>query len=562
MNHPRWQLRPPPPPEALAALGPMPRLAAILLARRGITARSQVRPYLEGDSEVACDPFALPDMGVAVARLQEAVRRSELIAVYGDFDADGITASAVLVEGLGAVGLRAISYIPHRLLEGHGLRSEAIQELARRGASVLIAADCGTTSLDEIAFARGLGLDVIVADHHVPPPQPSPALALVNPHRPDSRYPSPELASVGIAVKLIEALYSAQGRGGAPPESLYELVALGTVADVAPLIGENRYLVKRGLAELNRTQRHGLRALLQMAGPPQRVDEETIGFALAPRINAAGRLDHARLAYDLLLAPSAAAAEPLARRLDDLNRQRQEQTAQILQEAEAQWAAQAQEEAIIIVGSPRFPAGLVGLAAGRLTEAYHRPAIVMELGATEVRASGRSIDEFNLVQSLHLRPELFLRYGGHAKAAGFTTTPDQLPALTAHLRRRAQEELADVELRASLPIEAEAELGELTPRIIALLRYLAPFGEGNRPPTFLTQGVQIVQARPLGAGGRHLRLKVRDGGAVWDAIGFGLGAASLASGQRADLVYTIASDNWNGESRVRLNLLDVRPQTG
>ena len=559
MNHPRWQLSPTPLPEALAALGPMPRLAAILLARRGITARSQVRPYLEGSSAFACDPFALPDMGVAVPRLQEALLRSELIAVYGDFDADGVTATAVLMEGLGALGGRATAYIPHRLREGHGLRSEAIQELARQGASVLIAADCGTTSLEEIALARGLGLDVIVADHHVPPPQPSPALALVNPHRPDSRYPSPELASVGIAVKLIEALYSAQGRSGGPPESLYELVALGTVGDVAPLIGENRYLVKRGLAELNRTARPGLRALLALAGPG-RVDEESIGFALAPRINAAGRLDHARVAYDLLLAPSAAAAEPLARRLDDLNRQRQEQTAQILQEAEAQWAGQAQE-AIIIVGSPRFPAGLVGLAAGRLTEAYHRPAIVMELGATEVRGSGRSIDEFNLVQSLHLRPELFLRYGGHAKAAGFTTTPDQVPALTAHLHRRAQEELAGVELRAVLQIEAEAELGELTPRIIALLHYLAPFGEGNRPPTFLTRGVEIAQARPLGAGGRHLGLKVREGGVVWDAIGFGLGAVPLAAGQRADLVYTLGSDNRNGEPRLRLNLLDVRPQT-
>ncbi|MBI3953678.1 MAG: single-stranded-DNA-specific exonuclease RecJ [Chloroflexi bacterium] len=560
MHHLRWQLLPAPSPVALASLGPMPRLAAVLLAQRGITTRAQVRAYLEGSASLACDPFALPDMDVAVARLREAIRRGELIAVYGDFDADGVTATAVLVEGLGGLGGRASAYIPHRLREGHGLRSEAIQGLARQGASVLIAADCGTTSLDEIAAARQRGLDVIVADHHVPPVQPSPALALVNPRRPDSRYPSPELASVGIAVKLMEALYSSMGTEGRLPESIYELVALGTVADVAPLTGENRYLVKRGLVALNRTGRPGLRALLDLAGAG-RVDEETIGFTIGPRINAAGRLDHAQAAYELLVARSPAEAAPLARRLDDLNRQRQEQTAQILEEAQSQWEGQPQEP-IIIVGSPRFPGGLVGLAAARLAETHHRPAIVMELGDKETRGSGRSIAEFDLIRCLHQRPELFLRYGGHAKAAGFTIANEQLPALTAHLLRRAQEELAGVELRPSVLIEAEASLSEITPRIIRLLHQLAPFGEGNPAPVLLTRGVQISAARPLGRAGRHLGLKVREGGMVWDAVGFDLGTAPSLSGQRADLVYTIASDHWNGEPRLRLNLLDLRPAAG
>lgn len=557
MHHLLWRLSPRPDSAALAALGPMPALAALLLARRGLTERGQVRAYLEAATAAfSCDPFALPDMELAVRRLQESIRRGELVAVYGDFDADGITATAVLTEGLASLGGRTIPYIPHRLREGHGLRAEAIQDLARRGASLLVAADCGTTSRDEIAGALRLGLDVIVADHHVPPPEPSPALALVNPLRSDSLYPSPELASVGLAVKLVEALYSAEGRAG-PPEPLYELVALGTVADVAPLVHENRYLVKRGLAALERTQRPGLRALLALAGAGP-VNEDTIGFVLGPRINAAGRLEHAQLAYDLLAARSDTEAAPLAARLEALNRQRQEHTRQILEEAEAQWQAQEQGP-VIMVSSPRFPAGLVGLAAARLSQDYHRPAIVMEVGPSEVRGSGRSIDEFDLIQCLHERPELFLRYGGHAKAAGFAIAASKLPDLTSHLRRRAEELLAGVELRPSVQIEAEITFSELTPRIIRLLKLLAPFGEGNRPPVFLTRGASIVGVRALGGEGRHLGLRVRENGVVWDALGFGLGGTPLAAGRRADLVYTVSNDTWNGQPRLRLNLLDARP---
>jgi single-stranded-DNA-specific exonuclease len=464
----------------------MPRLAAVLLAQRGITARSQVRPYLEDSTALRGDPFALPDADAAVARLREALHRGELITVYGDFDADGVTATAILIEGLTALGGRAVPYIPHRRLEGHGLRGEAIKRLAQRGATVLIAADCGTTSEPEIALARALGMDTIVADHHVPPAVLAPALALVNPKRADSRYPSPDLASAGIAVKLMEALYDSVGKGAALPDSLYELAALGTVADVAPLTGENRYLVKRGLAALNRTQQPGLQAMLELAGAG-RVDEETVAFVLGPRINAAGRLDHAQTAYDLLVSRSFAEAEPLAQRLEDLNRQRQEQTTRILEEAEAQYCAQGDDEPVVIVGSPGFPEGLVGLAAGRLVEAHQRPAVVMAVGDQEVRGSCRSIPEFDLIQCLHQRPELFLRYGGHAKAAGFTIARARLPDVTAHLRLAAQECLAGADLRPTVQIDAEAGLDELGPRLIRLLSLLAPFGEGNPAPAFLTR---------------------------------------------------------------------------
>ena len=587
----RWEVYPPLPDSFRARFPHLSPLILQILYNRGITDPAEVETFLGG--RLALDnPFKLKGMNEAVTRIRRAIRNSEPIAVYGDFDADGVTATALLTQTLEALGARVQPYIPHRVDEGYGLHREALTKLARQGVRLVITVDCGIRSVEEVAHARRLGLDVIVTDHHSVGPELPPALAAINPKRDDCPYSFKDLAGVGVAFKLAQALLrveNAMRRRNAPPiplqeEDLLDLVAVGTVADIVPLLGENRYLVQRGLERLNPRlssppsippasggrldggktrydypQRPGLRALMQKAGlKPGRVDTVAIGFMLGPRLNAAGRLDSAMLSYDLLRATDEALVTELAQKLDELNRRRQRLTLETLEWARAQIEEEGDAFLHLVAGEDVLP-GIAGLVAGRLTEELYRPTAVVELGKELSRGSARSIPEFNITAALDRCADLLERHGGHAAAAGFTVKTENLPALKARLQEIAAEELAEQELVPTLSIDAEVRLDELNWATYELLRQLEPCGYANPTPLLLSRGVLVRDHRSVGSDGKHLKLTLSDGRMVWDAIAFRQGEWAGQIPECIDVVYTLEVNEWNDQLRLQLNVQDLRP---
>lgn len=563
----RWRLRGRFPDDALAD-APYPALIRHLLWCRGIRTGEEARRFLEGPDVGSgeFDPLLLPDMERALGRLAQAVRHRETVAVFGDFDVDGVTASAVLTQGLRALGAWVIPYIPDRFSEGYGLNLRALEMLRHMRASVLITADCGTSSQQEIDYAARLGMDVVILDHHSVPPRLPPALAVINPKRPDSRYPDPELTSVGLSYKLVAALYEALERPWEGQRYL-ELVAIGTVADMAPLQRENRCLVREGLRALARTERPGLLALMEASGVvPSSVDADTIGYALAPRINAAGRLAHARLAFELLLEREEGLAVERALELAALNQERQRLTQAALDLAQELLALEDPQAPLIFLGHRDMPVGIVGLVAGRIAEERYRPTVVYEAGPEQSRGSCRSIPEFDIIEALRRCAGLMLRFGGHRAAAGFTAANDRLPALKEALMRQAEEALEGIELTPVIDIDAALPLGRLGGREIRWLSRMAPFGQGNPEPTFLSRGVEVLEVRALGSDGRHLGLKLRAGQAVWPAVAFDLGAkvtaeGGISPGQRLDIVYSLMTQR-GADGALELRIKDLAPASG
>jgi single-stranded-DNA-specific exonuclease len=501
------------------------------------------------------DPLLLPGLELAVERLAQAVEQRETVAVFGDFDVDGITAAALLTEALRELGATALPYIPDRFREGYGLNTSAVAELAGRGAGLLVAADCGTSSVAEVAEANRLGMDVVVLDHHTIPAELPASLALVNPKLGSACGPHADLASVGVAYQTAAALYHAVGRPW-EGERFLDLVALGTVGDLVPLLGENRRLVNLGLSALRKAHRPGLRALIAAAGVrPEAVDVETIAYGLAPRLNAAGRLAHAETSLQLLLTTEGAQAEELAGRLNALNQERQRQTEQAVALAAELLAADDPQGSLplVFIAHPDIPQGIAGLVASRLVDRRYRPAVVCQTGDGESRASCRSIPEFDIVGALRQQKPLLVRFGGHRLAAGFTVANESLPALKRALLEHAGEALMGVELSPTLEIDAEVPLARLRGEEIRWLQAFAPHGQGNPEPTFLSRGVLVAEARPIGNDGRHLRLKLKDadarsGPVTWPAVAFDLGEVAVSAGQRVDVVYSLAVDRRSGDA--------------
>jgi single-stranded-DNA-specific exonuclease len=530
-----------------------PPVVAAVLAARGILTRAQAdlfyKPHLAADH----DPLQLPGMREAVERTRSAIAANETIALYGDFDVDGVTAVAILTLGLRPLGAITTPYIPDRFREGYGLNTTAIGELRSAGAGLLISADCGISSVAEVAFANTLGLDVIILDHHTVPDELPPALAAVNPKRLDSPYPFDELAAVGVAYRFLQVLYESFGRTLAEDEFL-DLVALGTVVDVAPLADENRRIVTAGLARMQRGLRPGLEVLSNVAGtPPERFNAETLGFAIGPRMNAAGRLAHANIALELLLAPDVSSARPLAEKLDALNRERQQQTADAY--ALAEELCGTADDALVMVGSERIHAGIVGIVAARLAEQRHRPAVVYERGPEESRASCRSIPGFDIVSAIRKEKGFLVRHGGHRAAAGFTVRNENISLLRQRLINTAAEQLQGEALRRVIDIDAEVPLGALTGLEVKGLMRFEPCGQGNPKPVLLSRRVRLLNARAVGGDQSHLKVTVKDGPATWPAIAFRQADAELAS--EVDIVYSLSRE-WRSD-RVELEILDIAP---
>jgi len=464
---------------------------AQLLYNRGLTEPLQIQSFLTADSSLSANPFLLSDMSQAVARIYQALLSGEDIAVYGDFDVDGITATVLLVQGLSALGGKVIPYIPHRLTEGYGLKIAALENLYHQGVSLVITVDCGISALKEIKRARRMGLDVIITDHHTIPPQMPPAVAAVNPKRTDSNYPFSELAGVGVAFKLLQALFQATGREEQLDE-LTDLVALGTVADMVPLLGENRYLVKQGLKLINTTPRLGIREVMVQSGlSPGSLSTDRISWVVAPHLNAAGRLAHAMTSYQLLVADCQEEAHQLAIWLEQKNSERQRLTKKFVTKAREQVLAQGILP-LLIVKDKDCPVGIAGLVASRLSEEFYRPAIVTKTGEKISRGSCRSIPQFNIIQALTQCSSLLSQFGGHSQAAGFTLLTRNLPSLEQHLSQMADTQLAGVDLRPQLDIDAVVTLLDLGGDTFPMIQKLAPFGYANPEPTFLSHNVEVV----------------------------------------------------------------------
>lgn len=561
MSHSRWKLPPrrPQEPRFIGARIDLPPLMAHLLYNRGITDPDQIEAFLAADKRLLNDPFLLPDMDKAIARVYRALLSGETIAIYGDFDADGITATTILAQGISSLGGRAIPYIPRRIEEGYGLNHAALESLYKRGASLVITVDCGISAAPEVEQAQRMGLDIVITDHHTVPPQMPPAIAVVDPKRADSHYPFPELAGVGVAFKLLQTLFRSLGKER-EAEACLDLVALGTVADMMPLIGENRYLVKRGLEVLHHTNRLGLREMARCAGIPlSSVDPETISWVLGPRLNAAGRLDHAIISYDLLSTDSSEEAQRLANLLEKKNAERQRLTEAALAKAREKLTLMGTDSPLLMVGDEDFPSGVVGVVAGRLAQEFYRPTVVFEQGKEWSRGSARSIPEFDIIAALTDCSDLLSRFGGHPMAAGFTIATENLGLLQERLLEMAANRLATLDLRPLIPIDAEIPLSSLKGKTFAMMQQLAPFGCANPYPTFISRGVRVVDYRSVGTNGEHLRLKLKDGNVTWASIGFRLGNLIDEVAPLLDIVYNLEVDRWRGGEMLQLNILDFAP---
>ncbi len=555
MNHSRWNLLPPAPDRSLVAGSGLPTLVVQLLYNRGLTDISQLESFIAGDERLSGDPSLLPDMHRAVARVYRALLSGEQIAVYGDFDADGISGTALLVQGLSILGGKAVPYIPHRLTEGYGLKTAALENLHRQGVSLVITVDCGITAIPEVKKAKRAGLDIIITDHHTPLPEIPPALAVVDPKLPDSPYPFSELTGVGVALKLLQALFHSIGREE-QLEGVMDLVALGTVADVAPLLGENRYLVKQGLKLINTSPRLGIREMIAQAGlEVGSIDSESISWVLAPRLNAAGRLAHAMTSYKLLMTDSPQEARGLTAWLEQKNTERQRLTSRVLTKAREQILARGISP--LLVASDRdYPAGIAGLAANRLSEEFRRPSVVIRIGEKSSSGSCRSIPEFNIMSALTHCSSLLTQFGGHSQAAGFILPTKNLPRLLEVLSELATAQLEGMDLRPQLDIDTEVELPELGGDTFQIIQQLAPFGRGNPQPAFLSRGVEVVDCRPMGSEGEHLRVKLKQKNMVWDGVAFRSGNYLAEVSSTLDIVYNLELDRWGGGGRLRLNILD------
>jgi single-stranded-DNA-specific exonuclease len=528
------------------------------LSQRGVTDAATARALIDAETPND-DPFDLFGMNEAVDRILSAVAAGEQIVVFGDFDADGVTATAALVETLSALGGRVLPFIPHRERDGYGLREAAIEHVAGGGADLLITVDCGIRAADEVALARTAGIDVIITDHHEPPDRLPDAVAIINPRAPGCEYQHKDLAGVGLAYKLSQGLLRSAPVGDpeAMEESLLDLVAIGTVADVVPLVGENRSLVMRGLRVLRRAERPGIRALLASSKrQAESITARDIAFVLAPRVNAAGRMASAELALELMLSNDPAEARRLAEILESYNNARRDATTSALAAAEADLAGRT-DLPLLMHASGDVGLGITGLVAGRLSSRYHRPAAVLKVRGDTARGSARSIAEFNIIEALEQISELLVRFGGHARAAGFTVRKDDLAEVEDRLVGIAEDALRGMDLRRRLDIDAEVEPHQLTWALDDVLSVLEPCGEGNRQPLLLVRDAAIASVRRVGTD--HLRFVLDCGPAAGsiDAIAFGQADCLPKLGRRAAVVFSLEKNTWRGRRRLELHVEDL-----
>ena len=547
--------------ELVEALG-VPKVIGKILYNRGVGTFDEARRFFKSDWNDLYDPFMMSDMDRAAERVLTALRRKERIFIYGDYDVDGITAVSMLFLFLRRQGGEVFFYIPDRLKEGYGLSAAGIQYAAQVGASLMISVDCGITGVEEVAMANDLGMDVIVCDHHEPAKILPQAAAILDPKRRDCAYPFKELAGVGVAFKLVQAVTMLLEQGDDVWKEYVDLVALGSAADIVPLVDENRALVKKGLEKINRLDRVGFRALVESAGlTGKAIGTGQIVFILAPRINAVGRLGNAERAVRLLITESEQQAKNIAEILEKENRERKDIDEKTFQDALQLLDTEydAERDRAVVLAKEGWHSGVIGIVASRISERIHRPTIMIALEEGVGKGSARSISNFDVYSALKHCEDSLVGFGGHRYAAGLSIEMDQVDRFREKFKKVAADTLKDEDLVQTLNVDAEITLPEITEKLMRLLNRFAPFGPRNMRPVFATRELQVVgSARVVGNG--HLKFKVRQKGAIFDAIGFDLASLQyrLTPGENnLDMAYVIEENHWNGRKRIQLRVKDL-----
>ncbi len=548
--------------ELALKLGVSPLLGR-LLVNRGITDTEKADAFLVPDIGQLHDPFLFSQMGQAVDRLEQAVKKQEQVLIYGDYDVDGVTSVALMIRVLGKLlPGKILYYIPKRLEEGYGLHLNSLEKAFARGVQLIITVDCGITAVEEGAYLQSKGIDLIVTDHHQPQAEIPEAYAVIDPKVPGSGYPFTQLAGVGVAFKLLQGLAC---RFPEIKETLFnnlDLVAFGTVADIVPLLEENRVIVKHGLDQLQKSDNIGMQALIQIAGLGERViNAGHIGYLLAPRINAAGRMGNPSIGVKLFLTNDPIQAMDLAKELEKENQNRQMTENEVLQEAQTQIEAEpelAQEHALVLAGEG-WHIGVIGIVASKLVEIYHKPVVLIGFEGDEGRGSGRSIAGFNLFNAIEGCGQFLVRYGGHEYAAGLTVTREKFRDFKKAFLNRVKSDLKEEDLLPWLKIESMVALNGITLDLARELSKLAPCGPANPTPVLGCKSLQLVEYRNVGENGKHLKLKVSHENVIREGIGFNLGSLhqELASTKEVDVAFSLEENNWNGSVQVQLNLKDI-----
>ena len=565
----KWNLLKKVPKKQREKFPELPETALQLLWNRGITTHEAVDEFLNPHwEEDVHDPFLFNDMERAVERIDRALQNAERITVHGDYDADGVSGSVILFETLSKLGATVDVYLPHRETEGYGVSDKAVEYLKEKGTGLIITCDCGISSNAAIVRANELGIDVIVTDHHSMPPRLPPAFAILHPQREGERYPWRWLAGGGVAFKLAQALVRrSKERARIPKPDTFEkwlldMVAISTVADMVPMLGENRTLVRYGLVVLTKTRRLGLRELYQIMNLRSDVSVETISFQIAPRINAAGRLDHANAAVALLLEHDRNKAHELALNLDATNRDRQAMTEIIAKEALAQVVDQ-QDEPVLIARRDDWPLGMVGLVAGRVMDRYQKPTLLFTQHMGRLSASGRSTKAFDMIGALHSLDAYLEKYGGHPQACGLSLKPEtEFDVFIKKIRARAAAGAKSSAGEPSRDVDAEIKLADVTWDLWETLSKFEPFGVGNPAPTYLIRGIRVDECQPVGSDGKHARLAVSDGEIKAKIIAFGFAetcAKTATPGTRLDVLVRLSQNVWNGNRELQLQLVDFCP---
>lgn len=556
-----WTVRPRAPRAALERLGVGSSLLAQLLLNRGIGDAAEARRFLDGGDEPLGDPWLMAGLAEALERISAAIAAAEHIVVYGDYDVDGLSGSTLLALALRAVGANVEVFIPHRARDGYGLSAAVLERLAARAVGLVISVDCGVTAAVEIAGAAAAGVDVIVTDHHRVPSELPPAVAVLNPHRTDCRYPFKMLAGAGVAFRLAEAVVSRFARPGcaaAIEPKLFELAALGTIADVMPLIGENRTIVRRGLRQLNQAASPGLGALAKLARlAPGWIDAEAIAFKVAPRLNAAGRLDDAIMAQRLLAVDTDADAVSLAEGLEAFNDRRRAMTDDALLRARAELGSLLLEPPPAIVVAGEYPIGLLGLVAARLAEDLRRPVAVIEMADVICRGSVRAVPGFDAAAAVAACGDLLLQFGGHSGAAGFSLVPGNLEAFRACFIAAATPMFDALPSIQAVTADCRLRPESITWGLCEDLAQLEPTGQGNSPPLFETQALRVREARVVG--GRHLRLSLISDRTRLSAILFDGADHGPHAGELVDLLYRVRRRLWQDTVSIELEVAGWRP---
>lgn len=568
-----WLVKPSVPRTILEQFPELRSLVVQLLYNRGIESIDQVEWFLNPDYHNLYDPFLFTDMQIAVDRIWQAIENKEKILIYGDYDADAVTANAVLQQTFRYLGVEVASYIPDRFTEGYGLNLEAFEKIKEQEAQLVITVDCGTNSVDVAEFCTANGIDLIITDHHEITGDTPKSLALINPKNPAEVYPDDQITGVGVAYKLAKALLMQAEKVIVQKEIdaedyqpewdkwLLDLVAIGTVADCHSLLGENRILVKFGLKVMQKTKWLGLRQLIENAGIDIRVDNldsQSIGFTIAPRINAAGRLEHADVALALLTSTDFGEAITLANRLEEINRRRRDLTNRIVSEAREQ-AELLGDRKVLLLHSDAWAKGLVGIVAGRIADQFNRPTIVLERGETESTGSARvGNSSFDIVECLKAVQSKLVKFGGHKQAAGLTAKTSELDALYLEILRYADEHPAE---SGSPTVSVDATLSEQDLSLSAYedILLLEPYGAGNTRPIFAIEGARVAGFKAVGARQQHLQLKVVLGDTTMDCIGFNMAylAPRLDFGKKISLAGELMADSWQGVKKLKMRLIDI-----